>query len=116
MDINHDIILKVVDLFSRSSTLQKFFINPALFNFSIFFFYYKAFFIIKNYQDITFSFTSASTLYSFQKISRASTLSQVDIVDFISNVYSNKSNTYQNSINISNIVFFHKSYLKFKKT
>ncbi len=46
-----------------------------------------------SYQDITSGFTSASALYSSQKISKASTLSQVDIADSISDDYSNKSNT-----------------------
>ncbi len=51
-----------------------------------------------------------------KKISKPSTLSQVDIADSISDDYSNKSNTCQNSINISNIVSSPQvSYLKFKK-
>ncbi len=44
--------------------------------------------------------TNESAIYS----SKSSTLSQVDITDSNSDDYSNKSNTCQNSINISNIV------------
>ena len=110
--------IKVVDLFSRSSTFstfsKNFIINPALFNFSNFFLL-QSFLLLskmrqkhinkkgqKLYQDITSGFTSASALYSSQKILKPSTLSQVDITDISD--YSNKSNTCQNSINISIIV------------
>jgi len=85
----------------------------VLFNFSNFFFYYKAFFYyqkcvknisIKIIKILTSGFTNASALYSSQRVSKASTLSQVDIADSISDDYPNKSNTWQNSINISNLV------------
>jgi len=96
----------------------------VLFNFSNFFFYYKAFFYyqkcvknisIKIIKILTSGFTNASALYSSQRVSKASTLSQVDIADSISDDYPNKSNTWQNSINISNLVSSPKCHLKFKK-
>src|SRR6266540_3151257 len=81
--VSHGLIKKekVVDLFSHSSTpSKKFFINPTLFNFLIFFFLLQSFLLLSKmrYQDI-----SASTLYSSQKISKASTLFQVYIADSI---------------------------------
>ncbi len=55
---------------------------------------------------LTSGFTNSSALCSSQKVSKASTSSQVDIADSISDDYSNKPNTCQISINISNIVSF----------
>jgi len=89
---------KIFLLILRSSTFQKIFLLQSFLSLSI-----------KNVKNlikilITSGFTSASAFYSSQKISKHSTLSQVDITDSISDDYSNKSNTCQSSINISNIV------------
>ena len=95
-----NVYYKIVNLFSCSSnSLQIFFINPTFFNFLNFFLLQILLLLSKirqkhinkkrqnPYQDITSGFTSANALYSSQKISKASTLSQVD-ADPTSNIVS----------------------------
>src|SRR6266540_6335378 len=62
------------------------------------------------YQDITSGFTSASTLYSSQKISKASTLSHIDIANPTSNIASSSqmSSKIQEKLN-----FYHQKAVVF---